>query len=235
MIVRLHALTRNLYRNFATSSISLNKDKKYEYYDLVRSTPKKPQAPIEALLMSKKDYNDLKKQTSITFEGNYNIDENLSPEQRIERVFGGRIKGESPRSSSRMMRGEPRVIKGVTVPDRPIEPDNCCMSGCINCVWELFNEDVKDWNKKRREAAKKMAQTGGVWPEDFHPPIRHLKRENLPDSVAKEYFNKPKKESPTSVKKEEEEESWGNVPVTIRVFAEMEKKMKEKKKTKATS
>lgn len=173
--------------------------------------------------MSKDDFEQLLKSTSSSFVGNYSIDQTLTPEQRIEKIFGGRIKGDAPRSSSRINRGEAKVIAGITVPDKPKEPDNCCMSGCINCVWELFNEDVKDWNAKRKAAAQNLAKNGGKWPNNFYAPIQYLKEDNFPED-----YDESAAEGKLSVKKMEEE-SWGNVPVTIRVFAEMEKKLKAKK------
>lgn len=193
---------------------------KYKYYDLILETATHPKEPIEALLMSEKDLKQLKKETKTSFEGKYKLDE-MTAEEKIARVFGGRIKGETRQSSSRMNVGQPRVIAGVSVPDKPTEPDNCCMSGCINCVWEMYNDDIKDWNAKRKEAALKLIEKGGVWPEDFHPPVQFLEPQNLPESLAQK--------AKTS-RKELEKESWGNVPVLIKVFAEMEKKMKERKK-----
>ncbi|ODV81748.1 uncharacterized protein CANTADRAFT_40480, partial [Suhomyces tanzawaensis NRRL Y-17324] len=199
---------------------------KYDYYDLVLRTPTHPAHPIEASLMTPSELTTLKKHTKTRFEGNYHIDTTLTPEQRIEKVFGGRIKGEAPKSSSRILRGKPRVIAGVTVPARPDEPDNCCMSGCINCVWELFEEDLKDWNEKRTIAAKALVEKGGRWPEDFYAPVQKLPRDNLPLSLAKkddaELYG-------DSSDKAAEDESWGNVPMSFRVFAELEKKMKAKK------
>lgn len=202
-----------------TEGVSKGHTNKYQFYDLVLETPTHPIQPLEASLMKSLELKELKKSSGITFEGNYSTD-GLSPEERIRKVFGGRIKGETRELSSRLNRGEPRTIAGVLVPDKPPEPDNCCMSGCINCVWELFNEDVKEWNAKRKEAALKLKERGGVWPADFHPPVKYLSEENLPGNV-KKVETQPK-----------EEETWGNVPVTIRVFAEMERKMKLKKKAK---
>lgn len=35
---------------------------------------------------------------------------------------------------------------------RPAEPDNCCMSGCVNCVWDLFREEVEEWAARQTRA-----------------------------------------------------------------------------------
>ncbi|SGZ52028.1 CIC11C00000000417 [Sungouiella intermedia] len=202
------------------SAVSRRWSSKYKFYDLLLETATHPQEPIEALLMTSKELKELKKTTKTTFEGNYKLDD-MTAEEKIARVFGGRIAGETRQSSSRMNVGEPRMIAGVEVPDKPGEPDNCCMSGCINCVWEMYNDDVKDWNRKRKEAAEKLVQKGGVWPADFHPPVQYLEKQNLPASLAN---------LATEARKVEERESWGNVPVLIKVFAEMEKRMREKRK-----
>lgn len=63
-------------------------------------------------------------------------------------------------------KSEPRVIFGSRLAgpaarqregwaqDRPKEPDNCCMSGCVNCVWDAYREEVEEWaaRRKKREA-----------------------------------------------------------------------------------
>lgn len=197
----------------------------YGFYDLVVQTPRNPTHPIEANLMSEADLRDLKKTTKTTYTGNYSVDDSLTAEERISKVFGGRIKGEAPKSSSRVARGEPRNIAGVMVPEKPLEPDNCCMSGCINCVWELYNDDVKEWNVQRKKAADLLVKKGGRWPDNFYPPVLRLKKDNLPLSLVEKRDKGEIKEA----NKLEEEEGWGNIPVAIRVFAEMEKKMKAKK------
>lgn len=194
---------------------------KFKFYDLVLATPTHPREPIEASLMKAKDLKKLKAATKTTYEGNYSLDE--SPLERIEKIFGGRIRGDQRQSSSRLTRGEPRKIAGIMVPDRPPEPDNCCMSGCINCVWELYRDDIKEWNEKRREAALKVNEAGTdfIWPHDFHPPIKYLEEKHIPKELLEKKQNLKPEEAT-------QEDSWSNVPIAIRVFAEAEKKIKAK-------
>jgi hypothetical protein len=45
-----------------------------------------------------------------------------------------------------------QVIAGVVVPPKPEEPDNCCMSGCVNCVWEMYRDEMEEWAAKSMQA-----------------------------------------------------------------------------------
>lgn len=133
----------------------------------------------------------------MVFEGNI-IGIESTPEERMKRVFGGRLKGEPPKSTSRVLFGGTRLIGGVMVPARPIEPDNCCMSGCANCVWEVFNDDIREWRGKRKEAASSITGTDEIWPKDWDPPLSWLDIENIPEKLkaSKMQLEKAKKEKP---------------------------------------
>lgn len=193
----------------------------YSFYDLVLvgSSGKN----LENLPSSLKTSDDAKSVLQSNQLQDEKGPENLTAEERIRKVFGGRIKGEDRVSSSRILMGEPRIIAGVKVPDKPQEPDNCCMSGCINCVWEIYNDDIKDWEAKRRLAAGKLVKKGGIWPADFYPPVKLLRPENLPESLRGKNIDN----------KEQDDGAWNRVPVEMRVFAELEKKIKGRKELNA--
>lgn len=43
-------------------------------------------------------------------------------------------------------------VAGIMVPPKPEEPDNCCMSGCVNCVWDMFRDEMEEWATKSAQA-----------------------------------------------------------------------------------
>lgn len=79
-------------------------------------------------------------------------------------MFGSRLAGpgdDEARLKDKQARGQ--MIAGVWVPPKPVEPDNCCMSGCVNCVLSAFVEDLEEWKLAKRRAAERLrlAQRGG--------------------------------------------------------------------------
>lgn len=60
---------------------------------------------------------------------------------RARVVFGSRLAGPAERRAELASKSE--LVGGVWVPPKPEEPDNCCMSGCVNCVWDRFGEEVE--------------------------------------------------------------------------------------------
>lgn len=87
-----------------------------------------------------------------------------TPAEKMSIVFGTRLAG--PGYSSRYNPSTSpestwRKINGVPIPPRPDEPDNCCMSGCVHCVWDDYRDEVEDWAVRVREAKMRGAQEEG--------------------------------------------------------------------------
>lgn len=72
-------------------------------------------------------------------------------EDRARVIFGSRLAGSGyERGSSDTPDATWRTINGVPVPPRPSEPDNCCMSGCVHCVWDDYRDEVEGRNAEER-------------------------------------------------------------------------------------
>lgn len=48
------------------------------------------------------------------------------------------------------------------MPPRPEEPDNCCMSGCVNCVWDRYRDELEDWSAARKAADVNLRKEKGL-------------------------------------------------------------------------
>ncbi|KAL2198098.1 oxidoreductase-like protein [Corynascus similis CBS 632.67] len=83
---------------------------------------------------------------------------------RASVVFASSLAGPAERRERlARMRDQSRLIAGVLVPPRPEEPDNCCMSGCVNCVWDRYRDEMEEWAARSAEAERRLAadEAGG--------------------------------------------------------------------------
>lgn len=105
------------------------------------------------------------------------------------------------------------------MPPMPEEPDNCCMSGCVNCVWDLFREEMEEYTAKSKEAqarlqaAKSMDADGGGSQDGLGINVGDTK-------IAKDLWD---------------DDVFKNVPVGIREFMKQEKRLKEQHEREGTS
>lgn len=76
-------------------------------------------------------------------------------------IFGSSLAGPAERAERlARIRSRSKVVAGVVVPPRPEEPDNCCMSGCVNCVWDRFRDEMEEWVVASAEAERRLAAAG---------------------------------------------------------------------------
>jgi hypothetical protein len=75
-------------------------------------------------------------------------------------LFGSRILGPAQiKARQEDIDARSQIINGVKIPPKPTEPDNCCMSGCVHCVWDIYRDDMETWSAAKNAAA---AKGGGV-------------------------------------------------------------------------
>lgn len=149
----------------------------------------------------------------------------LSPRERAGIVFGSRLAGPgyTPsryRSSSEMPPASSwRLLNGVRIPPRPAEPDNCCMSGCVNCVWDDYRDDVESWAQKvqaaKAAATAKQGQSHTAKKHDI-PPSTSMDDDG---GASTPYWS-------TGLS---DQDMFGDIPVGIREFMKTEKRLKQRK------
>ncbi len=134
-------------------------------------------------------------------------------------VFGSRLAG--PADRRRELDRASTKIAGVLVPPRPDEPDNCCMSGCVNCVWDRYRDELEEWAGAREEAGRRLMLQ---------------KRDNVPTDVATSMDDDGGgsetnwDESEILGMGERGRDLFEGVPVGIREFMRTEKRLKERKR-----
>ncbi|PGH13588.1 hypothetical protein AJ79_03581 [Helicocarpus griseus UAMH5409] len=186
-----------------------------------------------------------------------------SPAEKMSIVFGTRLAGPgySPHANasgrydpgSRAPESTWRTVNGVPIPPRPLEPDNCCMSGCVHCVWDDFRDEVEAWAERVREARKRRKKEEAVAQGKEGRKGKKAKgKGRKEDVVLGDMRQNPRKEVQSAAMSmdddgggsetnwsleevkagagEEEEDLFVGIPVGIREFMKTEKKLKEKKR-----
>jgi len=150
---------------------------------------------------------------------------------RAKIVFGSRLAGPIARQAERERQST--NIAGVLVPPRPTEPDNCCMSGCVNCVWDVYREDLEEWAAKASDARLRLAAQGKQGGLDeqrlrkFSTPSTSGK--GLPAGAASMDDDGGGSETNWDLGTEKSgAELFADIPVGIREFMRTEKMLKER-------
>ncbi|KAF7552777.1 hypothetical protein G7Z17_g4076 [Cylindrodendrum hubeiense] len=136
-----------------------------------------------------------------------------TPEDRVRNIFGSRVlTPEEMATRLASKKSQSTYIGGILVPPKPEEPDNCCMSGCVNCVWENFREEMEDWALKNTQAQKALAKIAGSVDDDGGGSESNWTPDAADPKIAKDLWAK---------------DVFDSVPVGIREFMKQEKRLKE--------
>lgn len=150
----------------------------------------------------------------------YSSTEDMST--RAKRVFGDLGSREKSRSEAE---SKAVVVCGVKVPAQPEEPTNCCMSGCVNCVWELYKDEIEEWRSKVKEARGKIMKLPNwqdVWPDQLGPLPGSAKRTRPVDTSG----------SDDGMPIQADDEAFDGLNTGIRVFIETEKRLRNRRAAK---
>ncbi|KAF5008612.1 hypothetical protein FDECE_5120 [Fusarium decemcellulare] len=138
-----------------------------------------------------------------------------TPQERAKIIFGSRLLGpveQADRLAAR--KAQSTYIAGVLVPPKPEEPDNCCMSGCVNCVWDRFRDEMEEWSLKNAEAQLALKKVEGSMDSDGGGSESNWSTPAVGDTkIAKDFWD---------------EQLYESVPVGIREFMKQEKRLKER-------
>jgi hypothetical protein len=149
-------------------------------------------------------------------------------------VFGSRLAGPMRRAE---IEKKSINVAGILVPPRPDEPDNCCMSGCVNCVWEQYREDLEEWASRSAEARERvLAQrantrgpaTGSMLAEPDMPS--HVATSMDDDGGGSEANWEHGMEF-----KGGKGDIFGDIPVGIREFMKTDKKLRDRHRQEQTT
>jgi predicted nucleic acid-binding Zn-ribbon protein len=142
-------------------------------------------------------------------------------EKTIEKariIFGTRLAG--PGERKKELDEASTMVAGIMVPPKPTEPDNCCMSGCVNCVWDLYRDEMEEWAEKSAQARAAMKAQR----------LQHEAKagSNAAGSTQAVSMDDDGGGSETNWTDETNKgDLFADIPVGIRAFMETEKKLKQ--------
>ena len=144
-------------------------------------------------------------------------------------VFGSRLAG--PGERKRAIDASSRNVAGVMVPPRPDEPDNCCMSGCVNCVWDQYRDELEEWAAKSAEARIRMNNERRLQGQATGSMVREAGMpQHTAVSMDDDGGGSESNWAAAGAGEDGNADLFANVPVGIREFMKTEKKLKDKRK-----
>ncbi|KAI6082524.1 oxidoreductase-like protein [Hypoxylon rubiginosum] len=211
------------------------------------SSPKSPRTTAKKAPTKKAKDNgaEATPSSASTSSGPETSAEPASAQEKARIIFGSRLAGPAERAERlEAIRNRSTLIAGVLVPPRPEEPDNCCMSGCVNCVWDRYRDEMEEFAaaSMRAEKALQAQQLQKEQPSPEIPvAIKDGIKEGLHDatnvtsmdddgggSEANWQADFKVAHQPKIANDFWDDDLYKNVPVGFREFMKQEKRLKEK-------
>ncbi|KAI0173045.1 oxidoreductase-like protein [Hypoxylon sp. FL1284] len=215
------------------------------------SSPKSPRSTVKKAPAKKPKDTGSETTPSSSSSGPETSAQPASAQEKARIIFGSRLAGPAERAERlEAIRNRSTLIAGVIVPPRPEEPDNCCMSGCVNCVWDRYRDEVEEFAAASARAQKAL-QAQRLRKEPQSPGLPAASDEGKAaqqrgaasatsmddDGGGSETNWQPDlkmAEQPKIAKDMWDDDLYKNVPVGIREFMKQEKKLKEKHEKEGT-
>ncbi|KAI9640861.1 hypothetical protein NHQ30_010702 [Ciborinia camelliae] len=141
-----------------------------------------------------------------------------SPNSEPSILFSSRLTSPLERRSEILRKSQ--RISGILVPPRPDEPDNCCMSGCVNCVWDRYRDEMEEWAAAKKEANRMLK--------------KERRRESAEAAISMDGDGGGSEGNSDVGGAGNGDDLFEGVPVGIRAFMAQEKKLKEKHQREGT-
>ncbi|KAI1341232.1 oxidoreductase-like protein [Xylariaceae sp. FL0016] len=155
-------------------------------------------------------------------------------QEKARIIFGSALAGPMKRAERlEALRKKSKLVGGVLVPPRPEEPDNCCMSGCVNCVWDRYRDEMEEWVSASKRADEALRAEGSASPRASSSEDG-VNAMSMDDDGGGSETNwsmdelKKAAQRPKIAKDLWDDDLYKNVPVGIREFMKQEKRLKEK-------
>ncbi|KAF3063979.1 hypothetical protein GL218_01018 [Daldinia childiae] len=207
------------------------------------SSPKSPRSTVKKA-PAKKSKDEATPSSSSSSTGPETSAKPATAQEKARIIFGSRLAGPAERAERlEAIRNRSTLIAGVLVPPRPEEPDNCCMSGCVNCVWDRYRDEMEDWvsasaiaekalqaqQSQQGEPSKEVPRAAKVTEGGLSGPTSATSMDD--DGSGSEANWQPDlkmADRPKIAKDFWDDDLYKDVPVGIREFMKQEKRLKEK-------